>query len=141
MKKAPDRLTSGKGPSESINPAQRVSIMGIGNLPLRASPRRATESFRMVPDRLWTNTGLQWFDIKLWCCLCFLARDRGWCDPTDDALAAETQASPQTVRRALHRLEQERFVARGMEGRARIIRLNPEGSGEPVPAYELKVVS
>jgi CTP-dependent riboflavin kinase len=81
------------------------------------------------------------FDIKLWCCLCFLARDRGWCDPTDDALAAETQASPQTVRRALHRLEQERFVARGMEGRARIIRLNPEGSGEPVPAYELKVVS
>src|SRR3954468_8168575 len=109
MKKAPYRMSAGRGPCDRSTPRKGL-YMGIGNLPLRASPRRATESFRMVPDRLWTNAGLQLFDIKLWCCLCFLARDRGWCDPTDDALAAETQASPQTVRRALHRLEQERFV-------------------------------
>ena len=116
--------------------------MTIGQHPGRALPRpRATETFRMVPDRLWTNANLQLFDLKLWCCLSFLARERGWCEATDAVLAREAGASPQTVRRALLRLEQEQFIGRTMDGQTRIIRLNPEGSGEPIGAFALKVAT
>lgn len=56
-------------------------------------------------------------------------------------LAREAGASPQTVRRALLRLEQEQFIGRTMDGQTRIIRLNPEGSGEPIAAFALKVAT
>lgn len=116
--------------------------MTIGQDPGRASPRPpATETFRMVPDRLWTHPDLQPFDLKLWCCLSFLARGRGRCEATDARLARQTGASPQTVRRALLRLERARFIGRTMDGPTRVIRLHPEGSGEPIAAFALKVTT
>jgi DNA-binding MarR family transcriptional regulator len=100
---------------------------------------KATETFRMVPDRLWLDKTLQPIDIKLWCCLCFLARERGECSPTDATLAEKMEASQQTVRRCLHRLEAAQFIGRAMDGRTRIISLRPEGDRQPLPEYSLRV--
>jgi hypothetical protein len=109
--------------------------MSIGKMP------RALESFRMVPDRLWTHQDLQLFDIKLWCALQFLARSRGYCEPTDATLAEKTDASQQTVRRSLQRLEAAEFIARTMDGRTRVITLKPEGDGQPVAEFELRIAT
>lgn len=116
--------------------------MSIGMEAVRALPRRAAESFRMIPDRLWMNRRLQPFDLRLWCALHHLARGRGWCEATDADLAKQTGASEQTVRRGLARLGREQFISRSMDGRSRIIALNPAGNGEPMPAvHRLRVVS
>jgi DNA-binding transcriptional ArsR family regulator len=103
--------------------------------------RPALESFRMVPDRLWLDKTLQPIDIKLWCCLCFLARGRGECSSTDALLAKKMETSQQTVRRALLRLESANFIERQMDGRTRIIALKPEGDGRPIAEYALRVVA
>jgi hypothetical protein len=100
-----------------------------------------TETFRMIPDRLWTHPDLQLFDLKLWCVLQFLARGRGCCDPTDAVLAAKSGASQQTVRRSLQRLETAEFVTRTMESRTRVITLKPEGDGQPIEEFVLRLVA
>jgi DNA-binding GntR family transcriptional regulator len=45
------------------------------------------------------------------------------------------------VRRALQRLESAQFIERQMEGRMRVIRLHPEGDGEPVAEYTLRLTA
>jgi hypothetical protein len=103
--------------------------------------RPALETFRMVPDRLWLDRTVQPIDIKLWCCLCFLARGRAECNPTDALLAEKMETSQQTVRRALLRLESANFIGRRMDGRTRIVVLKPEGDGRPVAEYALRVAA
>lgn len=131
-------VTSGDGP-EFDNPRAQGSTMNIGDGAARPLPFRQSETFRVVPDRLWTHPRLQLFDIKLWCALSLLARGRGQCEATDSTLAGEAGASEQTVRRSLARLEREGFLAREMDGRTRVLTLRPEGSGEPIPAFALKI--
>jgi predicted ArsR family transcriptional regulator len=95
----------------------------------------------MVPDRLWLAKAIQPIDIKLWCCLCFLARGQAECSPTDALLAEKMETSQQTVRRALLRLESANFIERQMDGRTRIIALKPEGDGQPIAEYALRVAA
>ncbi len=92
----------------------------------------------MTPDRMWLNDRLQPQDLKLWLCLCFFARDRAQCEPTDAALAEKVKASQQTVRRSLQRLEAEQFIDRVMDGRTRVIHLHPEGDGKPIAEFTLR---
>lgn len=124
------------------SPRRKGPTMSIGITARRASaPVRASETFRMVPDRLWTHPDLQPFDLKLWCAMSFLARGRGRTDATDKVIAHQADASPQTVRRGLQRLESAAFISRAMDGRDRIITLNPEGTGEPIAGFTLKVAT
>jgi CTP-dependent riboflavin kinase len=93
----------------------------------------------MVPDRLWLHEGIKPFDIRLWCALTFFARDREWCDPTDAVLAEKLSVSVQTVQRGLKNLEAAQFVGREMRGRERFLTLRPEGNGEPIAEYTLRL--
>jgi CTP-dependent riboflavin kinase len=93
----------------------------------------------MVPDRLWLHEDIKPFDIRLWCALTFFARDRDWCDPTDAVLADKLGVSIQTVQRGLKNLETAQFVQREMKGRERFLNLHPEGNGEPVAEYTLRL--
>lgn len=108
---------------------------------LEDRPARARETFRMIPDRMWLHPKVKDFDLRLWCGLLFLARDRDYCTPTDLDLASKIKASQQTIRRSLQRLEAAKFVEREMDGRTRIIRLRPEGDGEPVAEYALRLAT
>jgi hypothetical protein len=109
--------------------------MGIGKTP------RALETFRMVPDRLWLHPDISPFAIRLWCCLCYHARDRGLCDQPDAALADELKVSIKTVQRGLFSLEHAHFVMRQMKGRTRVLHLRPEGNGQPIAEFQLRLVA
>jgi DNA-binding Lrp family transcriptional regulator len=100
---------------------------------------RALESFRMVPDRLWADPTIKDFDIRLYCCLCFNARGRDHCFETDATIARKLGVSAKTVQRGLQSLEQGKFIVREMVGRERRLHLRPEGNGQPVEGFELKL--
>ena len=95
----------------------------------------------MVPDRLWLHPDITPFAIRLWCCLWFFARDEGCCDPTDAVLAGELKVSIKTVQRGLCNLENTEFVERLMKGRTRVLHLHPEGNGEPIAEFQLRLVA
>jgi predicted transcriptional regulator of viral defense system len=95
----------------------------------------------MVPDQMWRKdprTGRRQTsgaDLEVWCALCFLARERGFVDSTDEAIADECGIAARTVRDSLARLERRGFLERskGEDGRRRLV-LRPEGQGgEPYP--------
>lgn len=115
--------------------------MEIGKRPSTVQPFRCAETFRMVPDRLWLDPRVKPFDIRLWCALAFFARDRGLCMPTDATLAEKLGVSDRTIRRGLRGLEDAGFVRAGMEGRERVIRLTPDGDGQPIEEYQLRVMA
>lgn len=94
----------------------------------------------MVPDRLWSNAKVSPFAVRLWCCLWFLSRERGETDATDQAIADELRVHIRTVQRGLNNLEDEQFLSRHLEGRARILRLKPEGDGRPIEQFALRLV-
>jgi predicted transcriptional regulator len=102
--------------------------------------QRATETFRMIPDRMWLHHEVKDFDLRLWCSLLFLARGRNHCNPTDSVLAEKLGCSVQTVQRGLLRLERASFIEREMEGRDRTLTLKPEGDAQPMPEFGLRVV-
>jgi hypothetical protein len=102
-------------------------------------PHRASESFRMIPDRLWLHPGIKDFDLRLWCCLWFLARDRGHCFETDQAIAEKMKVSAKTVQRGLQNLERGEFLKRTMMGRDRQLDLRPEGDGRPMIEFALRI--
>jgi Mn-dependent DtxR family transcriptional regulator len=93
----------------------------------------------MIPDRMWLHPEVKDFDLRLWCGLSFLARDRDYCTPTDAVLAEKLGCSVQTVQRGLTRLDRAGFVRREMDGRDRLLRLKPEGTGEPIAEYTLRI--
>jgi hypothetical protein len=115
--------------------------MGIGRQPLPAPPRHATETFRMVPDRMTFDERLERGDIHVWCVLAFFARDRDHADVTDAMLADRARVSERTIRDSLARLERSGFISRRREGPGRIITLIPEGDGQPIPAFSLRVMA
>ena len=102
-------------------------------------PHRALESFRMIPDRLWLHPEVKDFDIRLWCCLWFFARDRGHCFETDAAIAEKMGVSVKTVQRGLLSLERGKFIKREMVGRERRLDLQPEGDGAPIAEFALRL--
>ena len=102
--------------------------------------RMPGETFRMVPDRLWSNQRITPFAIRLWCCLWFLSRDRGETDATDAQIAEELKVHLRTVQRGMANLEDEQFVSRHLEGRTRILRLKPQGDGQPIEQFSLRLV-
>lgn len=102
-------------------------------------PHRASESFRMIPDRLWLHPGIKDFDLRLWCCLWFHARDRGHCFETDQTIAEKMGVSVKTVQRGLQSLERGQFIKREMVGRERRLNLHPEGDGQPMPEFALRI--
>lgn len=106
--------------------------MGIGTIHL--------ETFRMIPDRLWSDHRLEHVDIRLWCVLAFVARGRETCEATDITLAEKLAVSERTIRYSLSRLEQCEFIARERVGEARIITLRPQGDGQNTSEFTLKVV-
>lgn len=116
-------------------------IMGIDRrrLPLEGGPAHARETFRMIPDRLWLHHEVKDFDLRLWCSLLFLARGRDHCEATDAVLAKKIGCSVQTVQRGLARLEKAEFISREMDGRDRILRLHPEGDGQPLAEFDLRI--
>ncbi len=95
----------------------------------------------MVPDRLWADKRLEPGDVRMWCCLAFLARGRGSCEPTDAILAEKLDVSQQTIRRALLRLERCDYISRERDGQTRIITLKPEGDGQPIAEFTLRVAA
>ncbi len=97
------------------------------------------ETFRMIPDRLWLNSGIKDFDLRLWCCLWFHARDRGHCFETDAQIAETMGVSIKTVQRGLRNLERGEFLTREMVGRERRLNLRPEGDGQPIPEFALRL--
>lgn len=115
--------------------------MEFGKRAAGMQPFRAAEAFRMVPDRLWLDPRIKPFDIRLWCCLMFLARDRGQCGPTDAMLATKLAVSDRTVRRGLRSLEDASFARCEMLGRERIIHLIPGGDGAAVEDFQLRVMA
>jgi DNA-binding MarR family transcriptional regulator len=98
------------------------------------------EGFRMIPDRMLLDQRLEAIDVRLWGILLFIARGRPECDPSDAILAARLGVSDRTVRRALDRLEDCRFVSRRRSGDARFITLRPEGDGEMPAEFGLRAV-
>ena len=109
--------------------------MGIGK------SARALETFRMVPDRMTFDDRLESHDVRLWCIMLFLARGRDTCDATDVTLAEKLGANERTIRRALVRLESCQFITRRREGERRIITLNPQGDGQLIPEFTLRIVA
>jgi hypothetical protein len=105
------------------------------------APPRALESFRMVPDRLWSHPMIEPLDVTLWCCLTFLARGRDHCEATDQALAGKLGTTDRTIRRSLARLESCQFIGRHMDGVTRVITLKPEGDGQPSAEFTLRVLA
>ena len=99
------------------------------------------ETFRMVPDRLWSDGSITPFAVRLWCCLWFLARERGETDATDAVIAEELGVNVRTVQRGIANLEDGQFLSRHLEGRTRILRLKPEGDGKPIEQFSLRLVS
>ncbi len=113
--------------------------MNIGKTAKGLERSRARESFRMIPDRMWLHPGVRDFDLRLWCGLLFLARDRDYCNPTDVVLADKLGCSVQTVQRGLLRLEKADFIKREMDGRERSLKLKPEGNGQPMAEFSLRI--
>jgi CTP-dependent riboflavin kinase len=93
----------------------------------------------MIPDRLWLHPEIKDFDLRLWCCLWFLARDRGHCFETDATIAEKMCVSVKTVQRGLRNLEQGEFLSRDMVGRERRLDLRPEGGGQPLAEFALRL--
>lgn len=117
--------------------------MSIGNPAHSAEVPRQRETFRMVPDRMTFDARLEPGDTRIWCCLLFLARypSKNTLEATDAVIADKLKLSQQTLRRALQRLEKCQYIRRAMDGRTRIITLNPEGDGEPIAEFTLRVVA
>jgi hypothetical protein len=95
----------------------------------------------MVPDRLWSDPRIEPLDVTLWCCLTFLARGRDHCEATDLTLAEKLGTTDRTIRRSLARLETCSFIHRQMVDHQRVITLKPEGDGQPVAEFTLRVMA
>lgn len=97
----------------------------------------------MIPDRMTFDDRLEPGDMRVWACLAFLARfpDRVECTPTDAMLADKLRVSPQTIRRALQRLERCGYIERSRDGLTRVITLRPEADGKPVAEFTLRVAT
>ncbi len=108
---------------------------------LEGSPPRSSETFRMVPDRMTFDERLERGDIHVWCVLAFFARDRDHTEVTDAMLADKARVSERTIRDGLARLERSGFISRRREGMVRIITLMPDGDGQPIPEFSLRVVA
>lgn len=98
------------------------------------------ETFRMVPDRLWTHPSITPFAVRLWCCLWFLSRDRGETDASDATIADELHCTIRTVQRGLTNLEDAMFLTRHQAGRDRLLKLHPEGDGQPIEQFSLRLI-
>jgi hypothetical protein len=101
---------------------------------------RALETFRMIPDRLWTHPDIKDFDVRLWCALAFFAMGQDRCGVTDAALAGRLRVSDRTIRRGLRNLERSQFIRCEMSGRERTVHLAPTGDGRPVEQFKLRVM-
>ncbi len=97
----------------------------------------------MIPDRMTFDDRLDPGDMRVWACLAFLARFpvRMETTITDQAIGEKLRVSPQTIRRALLRLERAGYIARGREGQTRVITLQPAGDGQPVAEFALRVAT
>jgi hypothetical protein len=93
----------------------------------------------MIPDRLWLHPRVKPIDLRIWCCLWFHARDRGHCFENDATIAETTRVSIKTVQRSLLNLQRMEFIKRDMVGRDRRLDLRPEGDGQPIAAFALKL--
>lgn len=107
------------------------------------TPDTEQGTFRMIPDRMTFDERLDPGDVRVWACLAFLARfpTRSETTATDHAIAEKLRVSPQTIRRALLRLEQAGYIARGRDGQSRVITLQPNGDGRPVAELGLRLAT
>ena len=108
---------------------------------LEGSPLRSTETFRMTPDRMIFDDRLERGDYHVWCVLAFFARGRDHTDATDAMLATGARVSERTIRDALARMESCQYISRRREGLVRIITLMPEGDGQAIPEFTLRVMA
>lgn len=115
--------------------------MGIDQAARSSSHIPQAEGFywRMVPDALFLHPDLEPIDIKVWLVLMVFARDRGWCEPTNKAIAEMAKVSVRTVAYSLARIEDAGFIVGESRGPHRTIKLRPEGWENSDRPYKLKM--
>jgi hypothetical protein len=120
-----------------------VLTVNIGKLAPSSPEPNPTESFRMIPDRMTFDPRLDPGDMRVWACLAFLARfpTRMETTVTDQAIGEKLRVSPQTIRRALLRLERAGYLTRSRDGQSRVITLQPGGDGEPIAEFGLRLAA